>query len=80
MVEKVVDIEVKASVQPLLRIREIDSRCPKGYKLRIKIKPSRIIKKIETRISLPKISFLLIQVSFRLKPLKRINAIKERVI
>lgn len=78
--EKVIDIKAKASVQSPLKIRKIDSRYPKSYKLRIKAKLIRMIKKIKTRISLLKIPFLLIQVSFRLKPLKKINAIKKRVI
>lgn len=33
MLEKVVDIEAKASLQPPSEIREIDSRYSKGYKL-----------------------------------------------
>ncbi len=32
MVEKTVDIEAKVSLQPVSRIRKIDSKCPKGYR------------------------------------------------
>ncbi len=33
VIEKVVNIEVKTSLQPLSKIREIDSEYSKGYKL-----------------------------------------------
>lgn len=32
MVEKAINIEVKTSLQPPLRTKEIDFRCPKSYK------------------------------------------------
>ncbi len=32
IVEKTVDIEAKASLQPLSRKREIDFKCPKSYR------------------------------------------------
>lgn len=32
MVEKTINAETKASLQPPFGTREIDSRCPKGYK------------------------------------------------
>lgn len=32
MVEKAIDVEVRASLQPLSGTREVDFRCPKGYK------------------------------------------------
>ncbi len=35
-VEKVVDVEVKTSLQPPSGIREIDFRCPKSYRPSIK--------------------------------------------
>lgn len=36
MVEKVADVEAKANLQPLFYVREIDSKCPKGYCLSVK--------------------------------------------
>ncbi len=36
MVEKAIDIEAKASLQPPSGTREIDSRCPKGYRPSVK--------------------------------------------
>ncbi len=36
VVEKAVNIEVKAYLQPLSETREIDSRCPNGYKPSVK--------------------------------------------
>lgn len=36
MVEKAVDIEAKTSLQPPFETKEIDSRCPKSYKLLVK--------------------------------------------
>lgn len=37
MVKKTINVEVKATLQPLSRTREIDSRYPKGYKPSAKI-------------------------------------------
>ena len=31
MVEKVTDVEAKANLQPPFYVKEIDSKCPKGY-------------------------------------------------
>ncbi len=36
VVEKVVNAEAKANLQPPFGTREIDSRCPKGYRLLVK--------------------------------------------
>ena len=36
VVEKTVDVEAKAGLQPLFGTKKIDSRCPKGYRLLIK--------------------------------------------
>lgn len=41
VMEKVVNIKAKTSLQPLLRIKEIDSRCPKSYKSTAKDKSSQ---------------------------------------
>lgn len=80
MVEKVVNIEAKTSFQPPLKIKEINVRCPKGYRLTKKNLAGTI--KIEIRLS-PTISLLLIQVSLRLKlrpklP-KKTNVTKETI-
>ena len=36
VIEKTVDVEAKASLQPLSRIKEINFRCLKGYRLLVK--------------------------------------------
>ncbi len=36
VIEKAIDIEAKASLQPLSRTRKIDSKCLKSYKLSVK--------------------------------------------
>ncbi len=36
MVEKTDDVEAKANLQPLFYVRDIDARCPKGYRLSAK--------------------------------------------
>lgn len=36
MIEKTVNIEVKANFQPPSRTKEIDSRCPKDHRLSVK--------------------------------------------
>ena len=36
MVEKIIDIKAKTSLQPLFGTKEIDSKCPKKYRPSIK--------------------------------------------
>ena len=42
MIEKTIDAKAKASLQPLSETREINSRCPKGYRLLTKKKKDKI--------------------------------------
>ena len=84
MVEKTINTETKANLQPPSRTREIDSKYPKGYKLLATKKKTMSIAsiKIETRTKLSITLLLLTQVSLRFRLSRKTNIIKaiEEVI
>lgn len=43
MIEKTIDVEIKASLQSSFKTREINSRCPKDYRLLAKKDKNKII-------------------------------------
>ena len=49
MVEKAVNIQAKASLQPSSRTRKINSKCPKGYRLLAKNKEDEVSQEHQNR-------------------------------
>lgn len=83
MVEKTIDAEIKARLQPPSGTWEIDFKYPKSYRPSAKNVKTRQIKRIgiRTKIGLsPTISLLLIQIKLKPRTLRNIIKVIEETI